>query len=91
MAKKKVVKKKPQKLAAKMKKHAAKAQAELKKAKAKFLQQEKKVREYIKKNPQKAYSNFLKKQNKILILRWASDNNIDETSFKKIKFLYYSK
>lgn len=41
-------------------------------------------------SPKENYSKFLKEKNKILILKWASDNNIDETSFETIKFKYYS-
>jgi hypothetical protein len=41
-------------------------------------------------DPKEQYSRLLRERNKVLILRWASDNNIDETSFERIRFLYYS-
>jgi hypothetical protein len=41
-------------------------------------------------NPREEYSLHLRERNKFLILRWASDNDIDETSFENLKFLYYS-
>lgn len=41
-------------------------------------------------NPKDEHSKFLKERNKKYILKWASDHNIDETSYEKIKFLYYS-
>lgn len=45
---------------------------------------------FYSKNKKEDYSKFLKDKNKIYILRWASDNNIDETSYEKIKYIYYS-
>jgi len=41
-------------------------------------------------DPLLEYSNFLKSKNKILILKWASDNDVDESCFEKLKFIYYS-
>jgi len=41
-------------------------------------------------DPKGDYSEFLRGKNKQMILKWASDNDIDETSFECLKFLYYS-
>lgn len=40
--------------------------------------------------PRDEYSQFLKERNKKYILKWASDHDIDEISYEKVKFLYYS-
>lgn len=41
-------------------------------------------------NPKECYSKFLRIKRDAMILKWASDNNIDETSFETVRLLYYS-
>lgn len=42
-------------------------------------------------SPEEEFGKFLIEKNKKMILKWASDNDIDETSFETIKALYYYK
>jgi hypothetical protein len=41
-------------------------------------------------NPSERFGDFLQEKNKLMILQWASDNDVDETNYDTIRFLYHS-